>query len=185
MLSVRIQDQELDGDGDGSQTPPPPPFHVNPHERLVVLTITTSPIDLEPFELHVPAQALLEQFWVKRDPGAVVPWSAWRADISVTPLSKEPYLQMSRMVTYGMRTVSQPPDWEEGVLYLYSYTPRTAGTVRARSGVGTRQGIPLPDDLPFNFGEDEIVFSVLCEDGLLLHQVMSVSSRLIGRLTDA
>ena len=73
------------------------------------------------------------------------------------------------MVTYGMRTVLQPPAWNEGVLYLYSYTPRKAGA--AGSVAGTRQGIPLPDELLENFREDEVVFSILCEDGLLLYRV--------------
>ena len=172
MSPIRIQDQELHGNGDGSQTSPPP-FHVDPRERLVVLLIATHPTNFgeEPFELLVRAQALLEHFAVKRDPGAVVPWSVWRTDTSVIPLSMEPYLPRSRMVTYGMRTVS-PPDWEEGVLYLYSYTPRKAGA--AGSVAGTRQGIPLPDESLENFweeSEDQNVSSTLCEDGLLLYQV--------------
>ena len=174
MLPLCIQDQELHGDGDGAQTsPPPPPFHVDPHERLVVLRITTSPVDFgeEQFEVHVSAQALLEHFAVKREADAVVPWSEWRADTAMTPPRRLPDLPQSRMITYGMRTLSQPPDWDEGVLYLYSYTPRKAGAVRAGSVVGTRQGIPLPDELPENLSEKVNVFSTLCEDGLLFYQV--------------
>ena len=172
-LPIRIQDQELHGDGDGAQTSPPPLFHVDPRERLVVFLITTNPVDLgeEQFELHVSAQALLEHFAEKRGPGAVVPWSAWRTDTSVIPLRRVPYFLRSRMVTYGMRTVLQTPAWDEGVLYLYSYTPRKAGAVRAGSGPGTRHGILLPDEFPENFSENAQVFSTLCEDGLLLYQV--------------
>ena len=173
-LPLRIPDQQLHGDGDGTQTsPPPPPFHVDPRERLVVLRIVTHPMDFgeEQFELHVSAQALLEHFAVKRDPGAVIPWSAWRADTAVTPSRRLPCLLLSRRITYGMRTVSQPPDWDEGMLYLYSYTPRKAGTVRAGSGAGTRQDIPLPDELRENLSDKANVFSILCEDGLLFYQV--------------
>ena len=181
MLPLRIQDQKPHSDGDGSQTSPPPLFYVNPCERLVMLRITTNPVDFgeEQFELHVPAQALLEHFAVKRDPSAVIPWSQWRADTAVTPPRRLPYLPKSHMITYGMRALSQPPDWDEGVLYLYSYTPRNAGTVRA----GTRQGILLPS--PKNSFEKANLFSTLCEDGLLHHRVMSASSTLRGGLTDA
>ena len=138
-----------------------------------MLLITTRPVDFgeEQFELHVSAQALLEHFAMKRGPGAVVPWSSWRANTSVIPLRplRESYFLLSRMVTYGMRTVLQPPYWDEGVLYLYSYIPRKPGAVGSETG--TRQGIPLPDGSPENFWEDENVFSILCEDGLLFYQV--------------
>jgi hypothetical protein len=187
-LPMRVQDQALYGDGGGVPTPPsPPPFYGDPHERLVVLRIATSPVDFgeEQFELHVPAQALLEHFAVKRDAGAVVPWSVWRADTAVTPPRRLPYLPQSRMITYGMRTVSHPPDWDEDVSYLYSYTSRKAGAVSAGSGAGTRQGIPLPDESPENLVENANLFSILCEDGLLFYRVMSASSRLRGGLTDA
>ena len=185
-LPLCIQDRELNSDGDSTQTsPPPPPFHVDPRERLVVLRISTNPIDFgeEQFELHVSARALLEHFGVKRDPGVVIPWSAWRADTAVTPPRRLPYLPQSRMITYGMRTVSQPPDWDEGVLYLYSYTPLKAGGVRVGSVAGTRQGIPLPDEPSENFWDKANVFSTLCEDGLLLYQV-NILFLYIERRTD-
>ena len=169
-LPLCIPDQDLHGDGDGIQTsPPPPPFHVDPHERLVVLRISTHPVDFgeEQSQLHVSNKALLKHFAVERDADAVVPWSAWRADAAVTPPRRLPYLPQSSMLTYGLRTVLQPPDWDEGVFYLYSYTSRKAGAVRA----GTRQGIPLPEESSENFWEKRNLFNTLCEDGLLFYHV--------------
>ena len=163
-------------DGDGAPTSPLP-FHADPRARLVVLRVVTSPVEFgeEQFELHVPARALLEHYAATRDAGgdAVVPWSAWRADTWVTPARTLPYLPQARMVSYGMRAVSHPPDWDEGVLYVDSYLPRRASAVGAGSEatvVETRQGIPLPDK-----SHDKSNFlSALCEDGLLCYQVMSL-----------
>jgi len=187
-LPMRTQEQaqhELnvgDSDGDGV---PPPPFHADPHARLVVLRIVTSPVEFgeEQFELHIPARALLEHFAAKKDAGgdAVMPWSAWCADTDASPARRLPYIPQARMITYGMRTVSHPPDWDEGVLYLDSYPPRRANAVKAGSGagmtgVGTRQGIPLPDESGKTF------LSVLCEDALLCFKVMSLPLRARYRL---
>lgn len=169
--------QMRDDDGGGAPMPPPP-FHADPHARLVVLRVVTSPVEFgeEQFELHVPARALLEHFAAKRDAGegAVSPWSVWRADVKVTPRRRLPYLPQARMITYGMRAVSHPPDWDDGVLCIDSYPPRRAGAVSAGSeaaetGVGTRQVIPLPDESP----EKTSFLSVLCEDGLLCYKVVS------------
>ena len=174
-LPMRMPQHELHvGDGDGARTSPPP-FHADPRARLVVLRIITSPVKTgeEQFELHVPARALLEHFAVMRDAGgdAAVPWSAWRADTEVTPVRRLLYFPRARMIAYGMRAVSHPPHWDEGVLYVNSYPPRRAGAVRAGlgAGVGTRQGIPLPDELH----EMTNFLSVLCEDGLLFFKVVS------------
>jgi hypothetical protein len=167
----RVQDELHGGDNDGGGTPTwAPPFHADPRARLVVLRIVTSPAGLgeEQFELHVPAQALLENFSAKRDPGAdvVLSWPAWRADTAATPARRVPYLPQARMIAYGMRTVSHPPEWDEGVLNLNSYPPRRAGTI----GAGTRQSIPLPCK-PL---EESKLLCALCEDGLLCYQVMSL-----------
>lgn len=166
----RIQDEFHDGGNDGGGTRTwAPPFHIDPRARLVVLRIVTSPAGLgeEQFELHVPAQALLDHFAANRDTGSdvVLPWSAWCASTTVTPARRVPYLPQARMIAYGMRTVSHPPDWDEGVLYLNSYPPRRAGTI----GAGTRKGIPLPDK-PL---EESTLLYALCEDGLLCYQLNS------------
>ena len=178
-LPMRVQEQtqhELyEGDRDGSSAPTSqPPFHADPRSRLVVLRIVTSPVDFgeEQFELHVPAQALLEHFATMRDAGAdaVLPWSAWREDTVATATRRLQYLPQARMITYGMRAVSHPPDWDKGVLYVDSYHPRRASAARTRLEEGTRQGIPLPDK-----SHDKANFlSTLCEDGLLCYQVMSL-----------
>lgn len=169
-LSMRTQEQtrhELHA-GDGGDTPPPP-FHADSRARLVVLRVVTSPVDFaeEQFELHVPARALLEHFAANKDAARdlVLPWSAWYTDTNATPVRQLPYLMQPRMITYGMRALSYPPNWDEGVLYLDSYPPRRASAGRARSsaGAGTRQGIPLPNESP---GEANFL-SVLCEDALL------------------
>jgi hypothetical protein len=181
-LPVRMQKQaqhelHLGNNDDGSAPTSPPPFHADPRARLIVLRIVTSPVEFgeEQFELHVPARALLEHYAANMDAGgnAVLPWSAWRADTGLTPARKLPFLPQARMITYGMRVVSHPPDWDEGVLYVDSYPPRRASAVREGSGttrVGTRQGIPLPDESP----EKTNFLSVLCEDGLLCYEVMSL-----------
>ncbi|KAH9020210.1 hypothetical protein EDB85DRAFT_2005376 [Lactarius pseudohatsudake] len=156
---------------------PPPPFHADSRARLVVLRVVTSPVDFaeEQFELHVPARALLEHFAANKDAARdlVLPWSAWCTDTNATPVRQLPYLMQPRMITYGMRALSYPPNWDKGVLYLDSYPPRRASAGRARSwaGAGIRQGIPLPDESP---GEANFL-SVLCEDALLCFHVMSLS----------
>ena len=166
-----IKNEFHDGENDDDDTPTcVPPFHADPHARLILLRIVTSPAGTgeKQLELHVPAQALLEHFAANRDTGAdvVVPWSAWRADTAVTPEQVVPYLPQARMIAYGMRAVSHPPDSHDGVLYLYSYPPRREGA--GVIGTGTRQGIPLPDK-----SQDMAkLLSFLCEDGLLCYQVM-------------
>lgn len=176
---MRVQEQtqhglhEEDGCGSGAPTSQPP-FYADPRARLVVLRIVTSPVDFgeEKYELHIPAQALLEHLATMRDagPDAVLPWSAWRPDTAATPACRLPYIPQARMITYGMRAVSHPPDWDEGVLYIDSYHPRRASAARTSLREGTRQGIPLPDK-----SHDKSNFlSALCEDGLLCYQVMSL-----------
>ncbi|KAI9451467.1 hypothetical protein BJY52DRAFT_1297672 [Lactarius psammicola] len=188
-LPMRIQEEAQHGphvgDGDGDGVPPsPPPFYADPLARLVVLRVVTSPVEFgeEQFELHVPARVLLEHFAAKKDAGgdAVLPWSAWCADTDATPVRRLPYIPQARMITYGMRAVSHPPNWDEGVLYLDSYPSRRASTVREGSGagatgvVGTRQAIPLPDELP---GKENFL-SVLCEDALLCFKMDPSLSRI-------
>ncbi|KAI9437286.1 hypothetical protein H4582DRAFT_1959061 [Lactarius indigo] len=174
-LPMRMQEQEqheLHGDG-GNAPPPPPPFHADPRGRLVVLRVVTSPVDLaeEQFELHIPGRALLEHFAANKDAArdAVLPWSTWCADTNATPVRRLPYLMQPRMITYGMRALSYPPNWDEGVLYLDSYPPRraSAGGAGSRAKTATRQGIQLPDESP---GEANFL-SVLCEDALLCLQL--------------
>lgn len=195
------------GPGPGPATPP---FNADPHERLIVVRIATSPVEggEEQFELHVRARAFLEHFSSsaattdiretrQRDDGGeckdeedngvvVVPWTAWRNAVSATPPRKLPYATQARMIVYGMRVVSYPPDWDEGVLHIDSYLPRArrregsreAGadtgaeaaeaqpTAGAR-GYGTRQSIRLPREV-----EDKPDFlTALCEDALLCYKV--------------
>jgi hypothetical protein len=192
--------------------PATPPFHADPHERLIVVRIATSPVEWgeEQFELHVPARAFLEHFSSsaattdtvenrqKDDDGeckdeeddgvVVVPWTAWRDAVRETPPRKLPYAIQARMIVYGMRVVSYPPDWDEGVLHVDSYLPRArrredsreigadtgaeaaeaepAAGARAR-GYGTRQAITLPREV-----EDKSDFlTALCEDALLCYKV--------------
>lgn len=183
-----------------------PPFHADPRERLIVLRIATSPVERgeEQFELHVPARALMDRYSSViaaqrrrregREDGHVdgdleaeaeaeaVPWSAWRDAVRTTPPQRVPYVIPARMVNYGMRVVSHPPDWEEGVLHVDSYPPRsrktreagesaTAEVVGARDGgggmCGMRQAIGLPGDAEAKAG----LVSVLCEDALLCYKV--------------
>lgn len=205
--SLRDDSGIAPGAGSGPATPP---FHADPHERLIVMRIATSPIDWgeEQFEIHVPARAFLDHFsaasatsvtWANRswDDGGecndednvgppVVPWMAWRNAVRVTPPRKLPYTVPARMIVYGMRAMSYPPDWLEGVFHVDSYLPRArrressgevgAGT-RARAaeaepvpgarGYGTRQAIRLPREV-----EDKPGFlTALCEDALLFYKV--------------
>jgi hypothetical protein len=190
--------------------PATPPFHADPHERLIVVRIATSPVECgeEQFELHVPARAFLDRFSSsaatantgesrqrngggeckdEEDDGVVVvPWTAWRNVVRETPPRKLPYVVQPRMIVYGMRAVSYPPDWDEGVLHVDSYLPRArrlegnreAGAdTRAEApeaeppagarGYGTRQGIRLPREV-----EDKPDFlTALCEDALLCYKV--------------
>jgi hypothetical protein len=204
----------LDGSGIApGPGPATPPFHADPHERLIVVRIATSPVERgeEQFELHVPARAFLEHFSSsattaytretrQRDGGGecndeeddgvvVVPWTVWRNAVRATPTRKLPYAIQARMIVYGMRAVSYPPDWDEGVLHVNSYLPRakrregsreagadtraedaeaepTAGAAGAR-GHGTRQSIRLPREV-----EDKPDFrTALCEDALLCYKV--------------
>jgi len=183
---------------------------------LIAVRIATSPVERgeEQFELHVPARAFLEHFSSstaaadtggktrqrdddgeckgEEDDGAVVvPWTAWRNAVRATPLRKLPYVIQARMVVYGMRALSYPPDWDEGVLHVNSYLPRArrregreaGGDTRAEAaeaepaagvagiagarGYGTRQAIRLPREV-----EDKPDFlTALCEDALLCYKV--------------
>ena len=168
-----------------------PPFHADPRERLTMLRVTTSPVECgeEQHELHLPARALLDHFAVAGERrraeggGAVVPWSAWCDSVRVTPPRRQPYRFQLRMIVYGMRALSHPPDWDEGVLHVDSYLPRpprpsrreagaaataAAAEVRAEGGWnGTRQAFRLPREA----AEKENLWSVLCEDALLCCKV--------------
>jgi len=177
--------------------------------------ITTSPVERgeEQFELHVPARAFLEHFsssatiadtggtrqrdddgeckYEEDDGVVVVPWTAWCNAARATPPRKLPYTVQARMIVYGMRALSYPPDWNEGVLHVDSYLPRArrregsreAGAdtraepteaepaARARR-YGTRQAIRLPR-------EDKLDFlTALCEDALLCYKVDPLSSKI-------
>lgn len=169
------------------QTGVTPAFHVDPCERLVVLRIVTSPVEHgeEQFELHVPARTLLDHCAATRaaqrlrqrdrrggevvDEEVVLPWSAWRDAVRATPPRNLPYTFQARMVAYGMRVVSHPPDWEEGALHVDSYLPQERRRDRgAGAGAGgTRQAIRLPGDEESKAG----LLSVLCEDALLCYKV--------------
>jgi hypothetical protein len=177
---------------------------------LIVVRIATSPVEWgeEQFELHVPARAFLEHFSSsattadtgetrqrddecenEEDEGVVVvPWTAWRNAVRATPPRKLPYAIQARMIVYGMRAVSYPPDWDEGVLHVDSYLPRArrregreagadtraeAGEAEPAAGVAgargyrTRQSIRLPQEV-----EDKPDFlTALCEDALLCYKV--------------
>ena len=192
--------------------PATPPFHADPRERLVTMRIATSPVERgeEQFEFHVPARAFLEHFssyattpdaeghrqrddnddseckGEEDDEVLVVPWTAWRNAVHATPKRKLPYTVQARMTVYGMRAVSYPPDWDEGVLHVDSYLPRarrqeSSGEAGADTraevaeaeppagtrGYGTRQAIRLPREV-----EDKPDFlTVLCEDALLCYKV--------------
>ena len=197
--------------GNACDSSSPPPFHADPRERLMVLRIATSPVERgeEQFELHVPARALIDRYASAssaqrrrregRDDGnadadadveadadadadVALPWSAWRDAVRTTPPQKVPYVIPARMINYGMRVVSHPPDWEEGALHVDSYPPRSrtrreaeesangeaVGAKAGRGGMcGTRQAIGLPGDAEAKSG----LLSVLCEDALLCYKV--------------
>jgi hypothetical protein len=188
--------------------PATPPFYADPHERLIVVRIATSPVEFgeEQFELHVPARAFLDHFSSaatadtggnretgdggeckdKGDGVVVVPWTAWRNAVRETPPRKLPYAVQARMIIYGMRAVSYPPDWDEGVLHVDSYLPRARGREGSREAeadtraeaeppagaawakrYGTRQAIRLPREM-----KDKPDFlAALCEDALLCYKV--------------
>jgi hypothetical protein len=144
------------------------PFHADQRERLIVLRVVTSPVERgeEQFELHVPARVLLKHFKVSlqtRD--GVLPWSAWCDAAHVTTSRRLPYSVQAHMVTYGMRAVSHPSDWDEGLLYVNSYLPRRKE--RAGDGRGTRQAVRLPNELS---GKADVL-SILSEDALLCYTV--------------
>jgi len=179
-----------------------PPFHADPHERLIVLRIATSPVERgeEQFELHAPARALIDRYAsaiaaqrrqregrvdedadAEAETEALLPWPTWRDAVRTTPPQRVPYVIPARMINYGMRVVSHPPDWDEGVLHIDSYPPRSrtrevgasanAEVVGARAGgggmCGIRQAIGLPGDAEAKAG----LLSVLCEDALLCYKV--------------
>jgi len=162
-----------------------PAFHVDPRERLVVLRVATSPVERgeEQFELHVPARTLLDHCAAAlaaqrlrqrdcrgdevADEEVVLPWSAWHDAVRATPPRNLPYTFQSRMVAYGMRVVSHPPDWEEGALHVDSYLPRERRREMGAGAGGTRQAIRLPGDEESKAG----LLSVLCEDALLCYKV--------------
>lgn len=183
------------GNADSAPVPIIAPFHADPHERLIVARVVTSPVERgeEQFELHVPARAFLDHFSVaatgqnrqrdddenkvEEDGAVLVPWSQWSNAVRATPPRKLPYAIQARMVVYGMRAVAHPPDWDEGVLHVDSYLTRrreeaevdmTAGAgAGAEARAGTRQAIRLPREV-----EDKADFlSVLCEDALLCYKV--------------
>jgi hypothetical protein len=170
---------------EGARTGGTPAFHVDPRERLIVLRVATSPVEHgeEQFELHVPARTLLGHCAAalaarrprQRDGGGgdvageevVLPWSAWRDAVRATPPRNVPYAAQARMVAYGMRVVSHPPDWEEGALHVDSYFPRERRRERDAGAGGTRQAIRLPGDEESKAG----LLSVLCEDAVLCYKV--------------
>ncbi|KAI0270920.1 hypothetical protein BGY98DRAFT_1008884 [Russula aff. rugulosa BPL654] len=193
--------------------PATPPFHADPHERLIVARIATSPVERgeEQFELHIPARAFLEHFSSSAatadiggnrkldsdaecedeedDVAVVVPWTAWRNAARTTPPRKLPYTVQARMIVYGMRSVSFPPDCDEGVLHVDSYLPRARsreagpdtraeGSEAEQPGAagaswyGTRQAISLPVDDKPDF------LTALCEDALLCYKVNPLSNKI-------
>lgn len=153
-----------------------PAFNADPRERLIVLRIATSPVERgeEQFELHVPARALLDHAHGAAE-NVVFPWSAWCSVVRATPTRRVPYTVQARMIAYGMRVVSHPPDWEEGVLHVDSYLPlakrREGGTgvgaITTNSESGTHQAIRLPGDAEGKTG----LVTVLCEDAVLCYKV--------------
>jgi hypothetical protein len=149
------------------------PFHADPRERLIVLRIVTSPVERgeEQFELHVPARVLLEHFMSAQRAGSkntVLPWSAWCDAVRVTPPRRLPYVVHAQMIVYGMRVMSYPPDWDEGLLCVDSYFPRGKEWVGTVAGAGeTRQAVRLPNELP---GKADFL-TVMCEDALLCYKV--------------
>ncbi len=177
-------------DSEGPSAPATPPFHADPQERLIVVRISTSPVEWgqEQFELHVPARTFLHHISSSTATAAnkrnrqneckdevddgvvVVPWSAWGNAVHATPPRKLPYAVQPRMNVYGMHAVSHPPDWDAGVLRVDSYLPR-ARRRKGRGGeaeaYGMRQAIKLPQEV-----EDKTDYlSALCEDALLLYKV--------------
>lgn len=194
--------------------PAAPPFYADPHERLIVTRIATSPVEWgeEQFELHLPARAFLEHFpsattadiggsRQRDDDGecececgdedkyelAFVPWTVWRDAAHATAPRKLPYVIHPSMIVYGMRAVSYPPDWDEGMLHVDSYLPRAkrregsgeagadtreeAASAEPAAGVagtgwrGMRQAIRLPVENKSDF------LTALCEDALLCYKV--------------
>jgi len=144
--ALPFHSQESHRDVGSDLTCTPPPFHTDPHARLVVFRIVTFGFGGTLFELHVRAQALPKYVAMTkgaRDGRAVVPWSAWCADATATPTRQLPDVRKALMVACGMHAVSHPPDWDQRVLHVYSYTPRRADTVKA--AVGTRQGVRVLD----------------------------------------
>lgn len=182
------------GDGDSAPASVTAPFHADPHERLIVARVVTSPVERgeEHFELHVPAQALVGHFSAaasernrQRNGGeyeddvdgvVLVPWSSWRNVVRATAPRRLPYAVQGRMVVYGMRAVAHPPDWEEGVLHVDSYLRRTRRREEAReagaeAGVGARSGTRQAIRLPREVEDKADFLSVLCEDALLCYKV--------------
>jgi hypothetical protein len=128
-----------------------------------------------------------------------VPWPEWRDAVRTTPPQRVPYVIPARMVNYGMRVVSHPPDWEEGVLHVDSYPPRRSRRRRRRTReaggesanaevvgamvaggggggggmCGMRQAVGLPGDAEAKAG----LLSVLCEDALLCYKVSGQGGR--------
>lgn len=176
------------------------PFHADPHERLIVARIVTSPVGWgeEQFELHVPARAFLEHFSSstvtantgetrqrddnggrkdKKDSGVVVPWSAWRNSTRVTPPRELPYTIQARMIVYGMRAVLYPPDRDEGMLHVDSYLRRREGGKEAGTAT-SEEAEPAPASL---YGTRQAIrlpveimsdcLLALCEDALLCYKV--------------
>ena len=191
------------GNDDGAPVPIYAPFHADPHERLIVARVVTSPVERgeEQFELHIPARAFLGHFSVtttgqnrkrdgdenkvEADGAVVVPWSQWRHAVRATPPRRLPYAIQARMVVYGMRAVAHPPDWDKGELYVDSYLTRRREEAReaeadaiAGAGVGAeaRAGTRQAIRLPREVEDKADFLSVLCEDALLCYKVGPIST---------
>ncbi len=123
------------------------------------MRIAARPVDWgdeQQFELHIPTRSFLDHFSAstitagrngQRGGGEcdVVPWTAWRNAVRVTPPRKVPCVVPARMIAFGTRAASYPPDWDKGVFHIYSYVPRArregseAGT-EADAGPGAPAG---------------------------------------------
>jgi hypothetical protein len=166
-----------------------PPFYADPRERLIVIRVTTMFIvddaREEHFDLHVPARAFLRHFASAVRHGGqggrdvVLPWPVWRDIVRTVPPRLVGLTKPPLMAVYGMRAACDPPNWDEGVLHVYSYLPRArsreAGEDKqakvAESGGGlrgTRQALRLPGP---GVTVEEDFMSVFCEDALLLYKV--------------
>jgi hypothetical protein len=191
------------GNDDSKPVPIYAPFYADPHERLIVARVVTSPVERgeEQFELHIPARAFLDHFSVaatgqtrqrdgdenkaEEDGAVVVPWSRWRNAVRATPPRRLPYAIQARMVVYGMRAVAHPPDWDKGVLHVDSYLSRRREEAReaeadttagAGAGAEARAGMRQAIRLPREVEDKADFLTVLCEDALLCYKVGPIST---------